>query len=56
MGEKTVLAPNENTFGEKQSGGSVVDENIRLSCSRGSNLLNINEMNIHDRREDHVMK
>ena len=31
--------------------------NIRLSCllcSRDKNLIYINEMNIHDRREDHV--
>ena len=44
-------------FGAKVSHAVLRYVNIRLfwfSCSRDKNLLNINEMNIHDRREDHV--
>ena len=33
-----------------------IDVDIRLSCSRHEYLLYIHEMNIHDRREDHVPK
>ena len=46
-------------FGAKVSHAVLRYVNIRLfwfSCSRDKNLLNINEMNIHDRREDHVPK